>query len=78
MKKNISLFKIWYWCVALIFVIGKIFGFIDWAWVWVFAPVWIPYVIAIVTFIIGYIISCCIGESDYFLDAIKRKCHKED
>lgn len=32
---------------AIIFVILKLTGHIDWSWVWVFAPIWIPFAIAL-------------------------------
>ena len=28
--------------ITVLLVIAKIFGYIDLAWVWVFAPLWIP------------------------------------
>lgn len=31
--------------LALLFVAGKIFGFLDWSWWWVFSPIWIPWAI---------------------------------
>ena len=26
-----------------IFAAAKVFGFTDWSWVWVFSPIWIPF-----------------------------------
>ena len=31
--------------LTLIFVCCKLFGVIDWSWWWVFAPIWMPWVI---------------------------------
>ena len=30
---------------TLLFVALKLLGYIDWAWIWVLAPSWIPFVI---------------------------------
>ena len=38
--------------VFLAFFIAKIFGYIDWSWWLVFAPIWAPAVLAAVIFII--------------------------
>lgn len=36
--------------LTLIFASGKVFGFIDWSWWWVFSPVLIPLVIVLLIF----------------------------
>jgi|DEB0MinimDraft_3_1074331.scaffolds.fasta_scaffold01929_9 hypothetical protein len=28
--------------LTLVFAVGKIFGYLDWSWVWVASPIWIP------------------------------------
>lgn len=33
--------------LAIIFMVLKLTGHIDWSWVWVFAPIWIPLAIAL-------------------------------
>lgn len=33
--------------LAIIFMVLKLTGNIDWPWVWVFAPIWIPLAIAL-------------------------------
>ena len=32
--------------LAIIFMVLKLTGNIDWSWVWVFAPIWIPVALA--------------------------------
>lgn len=45
----------WYiYVLFLIFLVLKFTGFIDWAWIWVFSPLWIP----LALFIIGMIFYC--------------------
>lgn len=31
--------------LTIIFVVGKILGYLAWSWVWVLAPLWIPYAV---------------------------------
>lgn len=32
--------------LAIVFMVLKLTGYIDWSWVWVFAPIWIPLALA--------------------------------
>lgn len=34
--------------LAVAFIILKLCGIIEWSWVWVLCPIWIPFVIAFV------------------------------
>ena len=36
--------------LTLIFVVLKLCGVIDWGWVWVLAPIWIPLAIVVAIF----------------------------
>lgn len=43
--------------LTIVFIVLKLLGVINWNWVWVFAPLWIDFIIAlfiIVIFIIFY------------------------
>lgn len=33
--------------LAIIFMVLKLTGNLDWPWIWVFAPIWIPLAIAV-------------------------------
>ena len=33
--------------LAIVFMVLKLTGNIDWPWVWVFAPIWIPLALAV-------------------------------
>lgn len=33
--------------LAIIFMVLKLTGNLDWPWIWVFAPIWIPIAIAV-------------------------------
>lgn len=37
---------------AVVFVVLKLIGVIDWSWWWVFAPIWIPAIIVIIAYIV--------------------------
>ncbi len=39
--------------LAVAFIVLKLTGFIDWSWVWVLAPIWIP--LALVLVVLGFI-----------------------
>lgn len=38
--------------VFLAFFAAKIFGYINWSWWWIFSPLWIPLVLAIIVFVV--------------------------
>ena len=41
-KINFSLFGVFNVIIFLAFFFAKIFDKIDWSWIWVFSPLWIP------------------------------------
>lgn len=41
-KINFSLFGVFNIIIFLAFFFAKIFDKIDWSWIWVFSPLWIP------------------------------------
>lgn len=47
--------------LAVAFIVLKLCGVIDWAWIWVLAPIWIPFalvlVITVVMFVVAFIIT---------------------
>ena len=45
--------------LLLIFIVLKLTNLIDWSWVWVLAPLWIPACLVIVGIIIYLIIFIC-------------------
>lgn len=47
-KEGISFFGV----LTILFIALKLTGFIDWKWIWVLSPIWMPSVIGIVLFII--------------------------
>ncbi len=38
--------------LTLIFFAAKIFGFIDWSWIWVFSPIWGALAFGLLVFIL--------------------------
>ena len=43
--------------LSLIFITLKLCGQIDWSWLWVFSPIWIPYAIAFIIIAIASFIN---------------------
>lgn len=41
----------------VVFLILKLCKVITWSWWWVFAPIWIPFAIGLIIFIIAFIIG---------------------
>ncbi len=52
-KKTRKFNLIW---LALIFVILKLTGIINWGWVWVFIPIWLPFLFIILMIFIPFFI----------------------
>ena len=45
-------------CVlAVVFIVLKLIGVIDWSWWWVLAPVWIPVIIVVIAYIVISIVD---------------------
>lgn len=42
--------------LAILFITLKLTGVIAWSWLWVLAPIWIPFVIAVFVLIIAGIV----------------------
>jgi len=43
--------------LAILFIGLKLTGFIQWSWVWVLSPIWIPFAIVVVIVLIAVIIK---------------------
>ncbi len=55
---NVSTGGIGFFGMLTILFIGlKLAGFIDWSWVWVLAPIWIPLVLLVVILLVLLIID---------------------
>lgn len=64
-KVNVSCYGTLNVIVFLAFFIAKIFGYINWSWLWVLCPLWIPLVIFLCFLgfcIIGYLILALIDS----------------
>lgn len=42
--------------LLIIFIVLKLTGNIDWSWLWVLSPLWIPLSLVLIIFIIGLIV----------------------
>lgn len=47
--------------LAIVFMILKLTNYIDWPWVWIFAPIWIPLAIALGIIVIYTIVALIIS-----------------
>lgn len=54
-NKGIGLFKL----LLLIFITLKLTGKINWSWIWVLSPFWVPIVFVMIFFITLAIIGTC-------------------
>lgn len=52
-RKTISI-NISGFTIALIFLILKLTHVIDWAWIWIFSPIWIPLAIGLTILLLYY------------------------
>jgi uncharacterized integral membrane protein len=43
--------------LALIFITLKLMGYIKWSWLWVLGPIWIPFALVGVLFVIAGLLS---------------------
>lgn len=59
--------------LTIAFIVLKLTGVIDWSWVWVLAPLWIPWSIF---FVIGFVILLIVGVIKLFEGEDKRKRRK--
>ena len=60
---NIKIHFDWLVVLTIVFVLLKVFGKITWSWVWVFAPLWLPFALILV---VGLIILVGIKITDFF------------
>ncbi len=63
-KKGVTISLTWPMIFTLVFVILKAFGYLNWSWLWVFAPLWIPVSIFGVVVTIWAILIIIIGLKD--------------
>ena len=47
--------------LTLALLLFRVFDFIDWAWIWVFSPIWIPIGLAICVFVVAIISSMIVS-----------------
>ena len=47
--------------LAIIFMVLKLTGHIDWSWVWVLAPIWIPIALALGILIVHLLIVAIVA-----------------
>ena len=43
--------------LALIFIVLKLCGVINWSWVWVLSPIWITFIIGLIAIVVIYLIT---------------------
>lgn len=55
MTEKIEINLNWTILLTIVFVVLKLTNVIDWSWWWVLAPIWIPFLIALLLILIGFI-----------------------
>ena len=50
--------------LTIIFLVLKLNGVIDWDWVWIFSPIWIPLIVCAVGYLISLIVAIVVGLFD--------------
>lgn len=48
----------------IVFFVLKVLNLLDWSWVWIFAPLWVPVALVILLLIIALIVAAFSGEDD--------------
>jgi hypothetical protein len=43
--------------LAIVFIVLKLVGVINWSWVWVLSPIWIPMMLVIILILISELLS---------------------
>jgi len=66
MKINGSFFIL----TALILIFLKLIGEITWSWIWVLSPLWLPFVIPLVTIVVGLSIIITLAIIVFIIEAI--------
>jgi hypothetical protein len=60
-NKKIGDIMVLSWTLWILFSVLKIMGFIDWPWIWVFSPLWIHNVIALIAIFVFLISAFIVG-----------------
>lgn len=50
--------------LTIIFIVLKVLGYIEWGWIWVFAPIWIPLLLAITILLIVLVFAIVIDAKN--------------
>lgn len=59
--------------LTIAFFVAKVTGYIDWPWIWVFSPLWIPAALVMVFFVIALVV---IGIAHALESEQERKARK--
>ena len=49
--------------LTVAFIVLKLTGYISWSWVWVLAPLWIPFLLALIFFVVFLLIAAVVAVS---------------
>lgn len=42
--------------LTIVFILLKLFGFVEWSWLWVFSPIWLPIVFVLILIVVYLIV----------------------
>lgn len=64
--------------LTIAFIVLKLTGFIDWSWLWVLSPLWIPFVLALGFFGLTLLWACAVMLGAAAAEAYKAKKKRRD
>lgn len=50
--------------LTIVFIVLKVLGYIEWGWIWVFAPIWIPLLLAMVILLVAFVFVVVASAKD--------------
>lgn len=48
--------------LTIVFIVLKLMGVIAWSWLWVLAPLWIPFLVAVVLLLVFLLVAAVVNR----------------
>lgn len=64
--------------LTITFIVLKLTGYIEWSWLWVLAPLWLPLVVLAVVFAGILVVAIVIRVVRYFIETYKNRKEREN
>jgi len=59
--------------LTIVFIVLKLIDKIDWPWIWVLSPLWIPIAIFIIVMVMIFVINIIVKTIISFIDNLNKK-----